>query len=158
VRARYLGGAPADPLLVEEAALRIVRAVMSSTISRSRRRGSTRSAHRELAEAAKELLASTLPEQLGLHDLAARLRASPFHLARVFRNETGYSLHEYRTQLRLRLALERLPDSGGSLSALAFELGFASHSHFTDTFHREFGVAPSAVRDDARLRELLTAA
>jgi AraC-like DNA-binding protein len=39
----------------------------------------------------------------------------------------------------------RLPESRGNLTALALELGFASHSHFTDTFRRAFGVAPSAV-------------
>jgi len=75
----------------------------------------------------------------------------------VFRRQTGFSLHQYRTQLRLRLALERLPESAGSLTSLAFELGFASHSHFTDTFRREFGVAPSAVRDDRQVRRLLAA-
>ena len=85
-------------------------------------------------------------EPLSLHELAARLSVSPFHLARVFRRRTWYSLHAYRTQLRLRLALERLPESRGALTSLAFELGFASHSHFTDTFRREFGVPPSVVR------------
>jgi len=156
--ARHLRGEAPDPLLVEEAALRIVRAVTAPAPARGGGRGATRSSHRQLAEAAKELLASTLAESIGLQELAARLRASPFHLARVFRRETGFSLHEYRTQLRLRSALERLPESAGSLSALAFEHGFASHSHFTDTFRREFGLAPSAVRDERLVRELLAAA
>jgi AraC-like DNA-binding protein len=30
--------------------------------------------------------------------------------------------------------------------ALALELGFSSHSHFTDAFRREFGKAPSEIR------------
>jgi AraC-like DNA-binding protein len=30
------------------------------------------------------------------------------------------------------------------LTMLALELGFSSHSHFTQAFHSEFGCAPSA--------------
>jgi AraC-like DNA-binding protein len=92
-----------------------------------------------------------------VHDLACALHASPFHLARVFRAETGFSLEGYPRALRLKAALERLPESGDSLTALALELGFASHSHFTETFRREFGVAPSVVRDDRRTEALLAA-
>jgi AraC-like DNA-binding protein len=138
--ARHLAGEPHDALFVEETALGLLRSVLRHDAARS-----TRDAHRALAEAAKELLVSTMSEPLSLQELAARLSVSPFHLARVFRRETGYSLHAYRIHLRLRQALVRLPENRGNLTALALELGFASHSHFTDTFRRAFGVAPSAV-------------
>jgi AraC-like DNA-binding protein len=155
--ARHLRGTAPDSLLVEETAMRLVRAVLGQEPATATGRRGTTAAHHELAEAAKALVAASLAEQQGLHELAARLRVSPFHLARVFRSQTGFSLHQYRTQLRLRLALERLSESGGALTSLAIDLGFASHSHFTDTFRREFGVAPSAVRDDRHVRTLLAA-
>jgi AraC family transcriptional regulator len=157
---RYLRGSAPDALLVEETAIRLVRSVTAtaSTVDLAGQRSDTRSSHHELAESAKEILAATLAESPSLHEIAGRLNASPFHLARLFRRHTGFSLHQYRTQLRLRLALERLPESAGSLSALAFEYGFASHSHFTDTFRREFGFAPSVVRNDEQVRVLLDAA
>ena len=155
--ARHLRGNAADPLLVEETTMRLVRSVLGRQQAAAARRRGTSAAHYELAETAKTLLAASLSHQLGLHELAAQLRVSPFHLARVFRSQTGFSLHQYRTQLRLRLALERLPESGGVLTSLALDLGFASHSHFTDSFRREFGVSPSAVRDDRHVRRLLAA-
>jgi AraC family transcriptional regulator len=154
---RHLRSAEPDALLVEETTMRLVRSAVRQRPEPTRRRERTTASHVALTESAKELLASSLAEQLGLHDVAARLDVSPFHLARVFRSSTGFSLHQYRTQLRLRLALERLPESAGALTPLAFELGFASHSHFTDTFRRAFGVAPSAVRDDRQVRRLLAA-
>src|SRR6478672_3203436 len=138
--ARHLAGARHDALFVEETALQLLRTVLRRDAT-----GAARDAHRALAEDAKELLVSTLTEPLSLHELAARLSVSPFHLARVFRRETGYSLHAFRIHLRLRQALVRLPESRGNFTGLALELGFASHSHFTDTFRRAFGVAPSAV-------------
>ena len=74
------------------------------------------------------------------------MHASPFHLARVFQQRTGLPVHRYLTKLRLRAALERLADGANDLTALALDLGFSSHSHFTDSFRREFGRAPSEVR------------
>jgi AraC-like DNA-binding protein len=83
---------------------------------------------------------------VSLDQLARRVHVSPFHLARVFRARTGFTLHGYRNQLRLRLALDRIDDEGCSLTALANELGFSSHSHFTDAFRSLFGAPPSIVR------------
>ena len=103
--ARYLDGAQPDTLLVEETTIRLVRDVLRpSTVSPSLRRTATIMFHRDLAEGAKELLAATVDENLSLQEIATRIDTSPFHLARVFRRETGFSLHDYRTQLRLRLA------------------------------------------------------
>ncbi|WP_348652834.1 AraC family transcriptional regulator [Polyangium sp. y55x31] len=40
----------------------------------------------------------------------------------------------------------RLLGGARDLTALALDLGFADHSHFTNAFRREFGCSPSAVR------------
>ena len=56
------------------------------------------------------------------------------------------SLHGFRNQLRMTLALDRLREGERSISALALELGFASHAHFTVAFRRAFGMAPSQMR------------
>ena len=53
--------------------------------------------------------------------------------------------------VRLRASLDRVA-AGEDLSALAFDLGFSSHSHFSASFRRAFGVTPSRVRGLARAR------
>jgi AraC family transcriptional regulator len=151
--ARYLRSHAVDPLVVEEAASAIVGQVLTQRPARADSRRATVAAHHELAERAKERIVETISEALGLAELARGLGTSPFHLARVFRASTGFTLHQYRKQMRLRLSLDRLAHE--PLSHLAHALGFASHSHFTDAFNREFGVAPSAVRD-GRALHLLT--
>jgi AraC family transcriptional regulator len=144
---RHLRSAAPDPLLAEEAA---VSATLASLRPKQIR---TTDAHRELAEAAKSELSSDTG--LSLYQLARRLHASAFHLARVFRTETGFTVHGFRQSLRLRGALERLTDHRNDLTALALELGFSSHSHFTERFRTEFGVVPSRVRDQHQVRDLL---
>lgn len=80
-----------------------------------------------------------------MHEIAAAAGASPFHACRVFRAETGMSIHEYRMALRLRMGLEQL-ETRERLSALAYRLGFSSHSHFTDATRLHFGVSPFHLR------------
>lgn len=156
---RHLQARPADLLGAEEAATRLALATLAGPPPRrTAARERTATAHRQLAEAAKTELAADPAAKTSLGELAARLHTSAFHLARVFRAETGFSLAGFRQALRLRAALERLPLSERDLTTLALELGFASHSHFTASFTREYGVAPSAVRDARQARALLEAA
>ena len=146
------GPHPPDPLRIEATALQIVADVLEAAFARHglprrRRRDGTEADHADRAEAARSYLASRLGERITLDDVARAVHASPFHLARVFRQRTGVPIHRYLTRLRLRVAIERLLDGGGNdLTALALELGFSSHGHFTDAFRREFGRPPSDVR------------
>jgi AraC-like DNA-binding protein len=102
-----------------------------------------------MIEDAKALLSERFTERLTLEELGRAVNVSPFHLARSFRRQTGYTLHEYRTHLRLRAALERLAAGDEDLAVIARAVGFSSHSHLTASFHRAFGVPPSCVRKRA---------
>jgi AraC family transcriptional regulator len=99
-----------------------------------------------VVEQTKALLSARFAERLTLDELGREVNLSPFHLARAFRRHTGYTLHEYRTHLRLRAVVERLEHGDEDLAAIAREVGFSSHSHLTSTFRRAFGLPPSAVR------------
>jgi AraC-like DNA-binding protein len=81
-----------------------------------------------------------------LHHLADAACCSPFHLARLFRRHTGLSLHQYRQQLRLAAALQRLEEGERQLAALAHEAGFSSQSHMGAVFRHELGVTPAQAR------------
>ena len=109
-------------------------------------RESTRKAHRDLVDATGVVLARRFREKLSLADLARAVFSSPFHLARIFRRETGRSLHQQQNRLRLRCALEHLMNGKPDLTMLALDLGFSSHAHFTQAFRSEFKCAPSEFR------------
>lgn len=153
---RVVGGhGDADPLFVDETAhILLERAAGRAFGMRSER---PRQIRRVLVEHAKELLAERATARVSLAELGRALHCSPFHLARVFRAETGFTLHSYRNQLRLRVALERL-ESASDLASLARELGYSSHSHFTDAFRRAFGISPSLARSGRELSTILEAA
>src|SRR5262245_46441475 len=109
-------------------------------------RDSTRKAHRDLVDATRVVLARRFRDKLSLGELARAVFSSPFHLARIFRRESGLSLHRQLMRLRLRHALEHLADGKPDLTMLALDLGFSSHAHFSHAFQREFGLAPSRLK------------
>lgn len=150
---------PLDPLWADATALQIVVDILEAAFAHYRkplkpRRNSTNADHAERAEAAKIYLAGRLSERMTLDEVAGAVHVSPFHFARLFHRHTGVPVHRYLTRLRLRSSLERLAEGASDLTRLAVELGFSSHSHFTDAFRHEFGRTPSDVRKDASLRKL----
>jgi AraC family transcriptional regulator len=151
LRRAAVGGARVSELAAEEESLALLGAMLAApgadaTVTASSVGGRTGRAHQDLAEAVKEALAARPGDSHRLTALARLVGTSPFHLARVFRDRTGLPIHQYLLRLRLALALERLGDGVPSIGALAVDLGFASHSHFTAAFRRAFGVAPGQVR------------
>lgn len=98
-----------------------------------------------LIRRAKEFLHRNLRERILLQDIARDVDASATYLTDLFSRVEGCALHEYLTRLRLSEALAELPHSS-DLTALALELGFSSHSHFTYAFRRRFGCTPSQFR------------
>ena len=146
---------PLEPLWAEVTALQLVADVLESAfvqrgVERKPKRQGTDADHADRAEAAKTYLASRMSERVTLDDVARAVHVSPFHFARLFQQQTGVPVHRYLMQLRLRASLERLADGADDITAIALELGFSSHSHFTDAFRREFGHPPSEVRGGSK--------
>jgi AraC family transcriptional regulator len=86
--------------------------------------------------------------ELKLEDVAAAVHLSPFHLARLFKQVSGVSPHQYLVQVRVNAARSLLSAGSGqrSLAEVAAAVGFADQSHLTRQFKRHFGVTPSQVR------------
>lgn len=105
-------------------------------------RGDTRRAHAKAVERVMEVVEARLHEKLRLAQIAREAAYSPYHLCRVFKRQTGITIHGYVNRQRLVRALEwGKPER--SLGQLAAELGFASHSHFTTVFAQAFDCRPS---------------
>jgi AraC-like DNA-binding protein len=151
-----LASAPCEDIAVEEIALGICAAVLARPERRRRApaRASTARTHRDTVEAAKITLRRGIGRKIALDEIARSVHCSPFHLARMFQREAGVPMHRYLNRLRLREALPRMRADERDLTALALDLGFADHSHFTNAFRREFGCSPSRVRAAASAREI----
>ena len=117
----------------------------------TQRRGSGR-ARRDYALEARLLLQQRFRERLRIEDVARALYVSTYHLCRLFKEETGVSMHRYLNHLRLQYALTEVARGEAGLSELALEAGFSCQSHFTKAFRKEFGLPPGKVRRLAQSR------
>ncbi len=154
----------ADPVAVEEAVMTIfTRAAELAATLRTTADGTSTTVrrHESTVRSARQVLVERAAERISLADVAGEVAVSPYHLSRIFRRYTGFTVHGFLTQLRLRSSLEHVTAPDVDLATLALELGFSSHSHFTSVFRTTFGSPPSAYRkasgqriDD--LRKILT--
>lgn len=74
--------------------------------------------------------------------LSALVGLSPSRFLHLFRDHTGTSFRRYRLWLRMLRVAERVQD-GTDLTGAAMDAGFASPSHFSDSFHAMFGLPPA---------------
>jgi AraC-like DNA-binding protein len=146
-----LRGAALDEVYIQETLMHILANALDN-VGRvddrrpGKRHPHTRKAHAELVYEAQSMLTTEYRNALSIEKLADSLHVSPYHLCRVFRRETGLTIHRYLNQLRMHSSLERISRPDEEISRVALDLGYASHSHFTQTFNRTFGLTPSALR------------
>ena len=105
-------------------------------------------ARRRLVDRVKLLLLTDLSKRWKLAEIGAELGNSPVYLTQLFQQIEGVPLYRYHLRLRLARALEQLPHHE-DLAALALELGFSSHAHFTSSFRQAYGRTPSEFRHAA---------
>jgi len=140
-----------DRLAVEEEVLSLFFEICERRADQVRKpgrgNGATAERQRRLVARARAFLDAHLAETVGLETVARDAGTSLYHLCRVFREQTGLTMHAYRTRQRLGHAVDRLvSDKSTDLTHLALDLGFSSHSHLSRTFQKQLGVPPSAIR------------
>lgn len=83
-----------------------------------------------------------LTEDLKIDTLAEQFYISKFHMMRLFRQETGQSIHGYLQERRLLHARD-LIRQGISATESCFRSGFRSYSSFTRAYAKHFGTTPT---------------
>jgi len=78
--------------------------------------------------------------------LATRMRVSPRHFARIFRQEIGTTPAAWVEAIRLTTARELLEGEHGAPKQVAAHCGFADVDSFRRAFSRVFGLTPAQYR------------
>ncbi len=98
-----------------------------------------------------EYIQDNLAQTITLADLAKVVNLSPYHFARLFRQETGLSPHQYLIRCRVEKA-QRLLSAGRDIliGDVAHRVGFADQSHLTRYCKRILGVTPKAIVQNSK--------
>lgn len=68
-------------------------------------------------------------------------------LIKHFKEQTGYTIVEYRNKKRMELATEMLKNTNKKIITIASELYYDSISHFLRVFKKEYGITPTEYRE-----------
>lgn len=81
-----------------------------------------------------------LDTSLDIDLLASKFYISRYYMMRLFKSETGYTIHNYIAYKRLLLARE-LISQGTPITQACFDSGFPNYSTFSRAYKAEFGVS-----------------
>ncbi len=143
--------APAGKLYAQTAAqLLAVHLLRSSTAGGGIEEPSQGLTHQQMRHVL-DFVQAHLDQDLSLEALAQQTGFSPYHFARLFRQTTGASPHQFVLHQRIERAQCLLKERDVSLAHVATECGFANQSHFTQVFKRHLGLTPQAYRQECSI-------
>ena len=93
-----------------------------------------------------------LSEDLDAESIAKAFFISKYHMMRLFRRETGTTVHLYITQKRLVKAREMM-DAGMRATEACYRCGWRSYSSFTRAYGRHLGTTPTGRMDAQQARD-----
>lgn len=101
----------------------------------------------QIMEEAKRIIHEKYNGSITLESLASELNISTYYLSRVFSRESGFTLSDYLTLVRLEEAARLLSEPRLNISEIARAVGFQSSRYFSQVFKSHYGHSPKSYRD-----------
>lgn len=107
---------------------------------------------KKLIESISRYLDEHCREKITLQELGNAFGYHPFYLNRLFREQTGSTLHRFLMECRISRARSMLASTSLSIREIADSLGFSSPAYFSELFKALCGVTPAAYRQSCRAK------
>lgn len=88
-----------------------------------------------------------------IEELAEVAHLSPSRLNSKFREQMGIAPGEFVKQVRMELSKKMLKKRNRNITQIAFDLGYCSSQHFSDTFKRYYGYSPKQFQKSMAARK-----
>ncbi|MEK5029347.1 response regulator [Paenibacillus sp. FSL M7-1046] len=101
----------------------------------------------EVIERVRRLIGERYADNLTIADIAAGVYLSPTYVRLLYKQETGETVFEYLTKVRIEKAKMLLRDPQNKFYEVCYAVGYTDPSHFSKLFKKMTGSTPSAYRE-----------
>lgn len=89
-------------------------------------------------------------ESLSIQDIANEVGLSATHFSRIFKDNTGETVWDYLTSLRMKQACHLLAGTDKKIYEISEETGYSSPQYFSQVFYKQLGMKPLDYRRKMR--------
>lgn len=97
-----------------------------------------------------DYLDANFSENISIAQLSSALFISRYYLMRIFKQETGKTIHEYLTEQRMRTAAGMIR-SGYTIFDIVEVVGYSDYSLFYKNFCKYMGVSPKKYQKQVQI-------
>ena len=94
----------------------------------------------------REFIRANYKKKIKLIDISKAIYLSPYYLSHIFKKETGSTLLEYLTKVRIEEAKYLLENTQWNTTRISFEVGCSDQSYFCKVFKKSESISPSDYR------------
>ena len=102
--------------------------------------------HSKLIRRARDYLISHISETITTDALSKELGMNRTYLCKLFTEETGLTINQYVTQVKMEEAMRLIRITTKSIAEIAEYLGYSSQSYFQKVFKKAFNMTPMEYR------------
>ena len=98
----------------------------------------------------KRILNKSYWEDISINALAEQVYISPSYLCLLFKQETGSTIKEYLTKIRIEKAADLLDQTDRKVIDICYDVGYRDTKYFSRLFRKQIGTSPAEYRKGQR--------
>ncbi|MDQ0196519.1 helix-turn-helix domain-containing protein [Paenibacillus wynnii] len=104
----------------------------------------------QLVQAMIQYMQNNLQLNIGLQEIASHVNMGVSSVSTIFKEETGTTVYDYLTNLRIDKACELLKDSSLKIADIALLVGYQNENSFIRVFRKNKSITPGKFRENSK--------
>ena len=96
----------------------------------------------------KSIIEEKYFENITVNDISKLVFLSTNYICMIFKRDTGTTINDYITRIRIEKAIEMLKDPGIKLYDICYAVGYSDPSYFSKVFKKYTGLSPKQYKEN----------